>query len=229
MPSAVLREIPERILEFAMGALAQANMHAVFADPGNEHWDFISVVNTAHAGELFLKAIIAKEHPLLIFRDLFSLDDSRAEALDLVSLIKRGKTHDFEKLPQVLWVTTGQRIPNPNCFERLRLARNAIQHFCAPDDEDFRALSLEFIYTIIDPLIRENFELFAIEHHEDHSAGYDHVVGCVVRHKLKFSVPDNFNLTEIRLGEEIDGLDEDYRTWLTGELRRIGQEKLLDR
>lgn len=73
----VLTEIPARILHLAFGALSQANMHAVFSDPGNEHWDFISVTNTAHAGELFLKAIIAKEHPLLIFKDLFSLDDNR--------------------------------------------------------------------------------------------------------------------------------------------------------
>src|ERR1700704_5731954 len=107
-----LKEIPQRILILALGALSQANTHAVFSDPGNEHWDFISVTNAAHAGELVLKAIIAKEHPLLIFRDLFSLDDNRADSLDSVTLIKRGKTHDFERLPQVLWVTTGQRIPN---------------------------------------------------------------------------------------------------------------------
>jgi hypothetical protein len=227
--SDVLKEIPGRILALATGALTQANTHAVFADPGNEHWDFISITNAAHAGELFLKAIIAKEHPLLIFKDLFNLDDSRAETLDLVSLIKRGKTHDFEKLPQVLWVTTGQRLPNPDCFDRLRRVRNSIQHFCAPEDEDFRALSLEFIYTVIDPLIRENFELFAIEFHEDHSVGYDYVVGAVVRHGLKFSVPDDFDVGEISISEELDHADEDYRQWLAGELRRIGREQLLEK
>jgi hypothetical protein len=95
-----------------------------------------------------LRAIIAKEHPLLIFKDLFSLDDNRANTLDLVSLIKKGRTHDFERLPQVLWVATGQRLPNPDCFERLRRARNSIQHFCASDDENFRALSL-FIQLLI--------------------------------------------------------------------------------
>ena len=229
MQNKILRQIPHRILTLAIGALAQANTHAVFADPGNEHWDFISVTNTAHAGELFLKAIIAKEHPLLIFKDLFNLDDNRADALDLVNLIKRGRTHDFEKLTQVLWVTTGQRVPNPDCFERLRRVRNSIQHFCAPENEDFRALSLEFIYTIIDPLIRKNFGLFAIEHHEDHSAGYDYVVGCLVRHQLKFSIPKNFDLTEIRLRRELDGAEEDYRTWLANELTRIGRKKLLSK
>jgi hypothetical protein len=228
MHSELLKEIPNRILTLAVGALAQANMHAAFSDPGNEHWDFISVTNAAHAGELFLKAIIAKEHPLLIFKDLFSLDDNNAGALDLVSLIKRGRTHDFEKLPQVLWVTTGQRLPNADCFERLRRVRNSIQHFCAPENEDFRALSLEFIYTIIDPLIRENFGLFAIEYHEDHSAGYDYLVACVVRYELKFSLPEDFDLTEIRLRDALQGAKKHYRSWLTGELQRIGRERLLD-
>ena len=224
----VLKDIPDRILTLALGALSQANTHAVFADPGNEHWDFISVTNTAHAGELFLKAIIAKEHPLLIFRDIFSLDDNRADSLDLVTLIKKGKTHDFEQLPQVLWVATGQRIPNPECFERLRRARNSIQHFCAPEDEDFRALSLEFIYTIIDPLIHEHFGIFAIEHHEDHSVGYDYVVGALLRHQLKFSVPDDFAVGEIDINEEVENAEDSYRDWLTHELDRVGRPDLLD-
>jgi hypothetical protein len=122
-----LTQIPARILGLATGALAQANQHAAFADPGNEHWDFISVLNTAHAGELFLKAIIAKRHPLLIFKDVASLDDNQAKQLDMPTLLTRGRTHDFEKLPQVLWATTGLRVPDMQCFERLRRARNAIQ------------------------------------------------------------------------------------------------------
>jgi hypothetical protein len=135
----VLKQIPDRILQLAIGALSQANKHAVYyAEPGNEHWEHMSVLNTAHAGELFLKAIIAKEHPLLIFKDLFGLDDSGNYPLDINSLVQHGKTHDFGKLPQVLWVTTGKRVPNMKCFERLRRARNAIQHFCAPDEETSR-------------------------------------------------------------------------------------------
>jgi hypothetical protein len=210
-----------------MGALTQANTHAVFADPGNEHWDFISIINTAHAGELFLKAVVAKQHPLLIFKDLFTLDDSKAELLDISSLIARGRTHDFEKLPQIVWATTGQRIPNMECFERLRRARNAIQHFCAPEETDFRGLSLEFIYTVIDPLIAREFGLYAIEFHEDHSVGYDHVVGCLLRRCLKFTVPADFNLTEIRADEELAGADDEYRDWFERELNRIGKDHLV--
>ena len=222
-----LEQIPSRILGLATGALAQANHHAVFADPGNEHWDFISVLNTAHAGELFLKAIIAKQHPLLIFKDVPGLDDSRSTSLDIDTLLKRGRTHDFEKLPQVLWATTGLRIPDMDCYERLRKARNAIQHFCAPDEEDFRALSLKFIYKNIDPLIAKEFGLVAIEFHEDHSVGYDYVVLQILRAGLKFTVPDDFDITEVDLNEGVEDATKKYKAWLKRELKRVGKSGLL--
>jgi hypothetical protein len=222
-----LRSIPDRILGLARTALTQANHHAVFMDPGNEHWPLMSVLNTAHAGELFLKAIIATEHPLLIFEDLVILDDKNIDELDLERLLTRGRTHDFEKLPQVLWATTGLRIPNPKCYERLRQARNAIQHFCPPNDRDLSELSLEFIYTILDPLIADRFGIFAIEHHEDHSVSYDYVVACLLRHELRFSLPEDFTVTEIDLNEEVGAASAEYRTWFREALAHINKADLL--
>lgn len=223
-----LEAIPERILHLALGALTQANMHAVFQDAGNEHWEYMSVLNAAHAGELFLKAIIANEHPLLIFKDLFGLDDGGNDQVEIRDLVERGKTHDFDKLPQVLWVTTGRRVPNMVCFDRLRRARNAVQHFCAPERENLQRLSLEFIYTVIDPLIADAFELCAIEYHEDHAVGYDYVVARLLREELKFTVPTDFRVPEIRLREFFDDASEGYRSWLEGELARIGKLDLLN-
>jgi hypothetical protein len=223
----VLELIPERILTLAKGALAQANMHAVFADPYEEYLEHISILNAAHAGELFLKAIIAKEHPLLIFKDLFALDDGKDAFLDVERLIERGRTHDFEKLPQVLWAATGKRVPNMQCFERLRRARNAIQHFCAPETGDFRGLSLEFIYTIIDPMIAEAFGICAIEFHEDHSIGYDYIVEQLIRMQLKFTMPDNFDVGEFDMKECLKGASERYRVWMKEALTRVGRRELL--
>jgi len=40
-----------------------------------DHWEDMRILNAALAGELFIKVIVANEHPLLIFRDLFQLDD----------------------------------------------------------------------------------------------------------------------------------------------------------
>ena len=61
-----LEEIPQQILNLALGALAQANTHVVYLDPGNEHWEHICVLNTAHAGELSLGAITAPNQAVSI-------------------------------------------------------------------------------------------------------------------------------------------------------------------
>lgn len=221
------QQIPRRILLLAQGALSQANTYAVYSDPGLEYREHMSVLSAAHAGELFMKAIIATEHPLLIFKDLFALDDNRSSKLDLNALLERGRTYEFEKLPQIVWAITGSRVPNMSCFERLRKARNAVQHFVAPPNEDLRGLSLEFIYTILDPLILKHFGIHAIEEHDDLSAGYDYVVAALLRRELKFSIPPDFRVSEIRLKSEIADASIAYRTWLANALKKIGRERLL--
>lgn len=160
-----LKQIPKRILEVAIGALTQANHHAVYYDPGMDHWDHMSVLNASLAGELFLKAIIAKEHPLLIFRDLFHLDDPNSQEMNLERIIEHGRTYNFEHLPKLLWVATGERLPDLVNFEKLRRVRNSIQHFCVPDGVSLNRLALEFIYNNLDPLINKHFGLCAIEYH----------------------------------------------------------------
>ncbi len=211
-----LKDIPDRILEVAIGALTQANQHAVYCDPGMEHWDHMSVLNAALAGELFLKAIIAKEHPLLIFRDLFQLDDPSNHDLKIEHIIEKGRTYNFEHLPKLLWVSTGERLPDIESFEGLRKARNAIQHFCSPAERGgLSGLALEFVYKNIDPLINKHFNLCAIEYHEDTSVGYDYVVSCLIKHELFFSIPDEFRITEIDLNEALSDSSAEYRSELT--------------
>lgn len=218
-----LKNIPERILDVAVGALTQANQHAVYYDPGMYHWTDMSVLNAAMAGELFIKAIVAKEHPLLIFRDLFQLDDPLNQDLKIEYIIERGKTYNFEHLAKLLWVTTGERLPDLDSFEKLRKARNAIQHFCSPGENvDLRSLALDFLYKNIDPLINSHFGLCAVEYHEDTSVGYDYVVQCLIRHELLFSVPDNFEITEIDLNEALDGAHPEYRKALTARFSASG-------
>ena len=196
-------------------------------DPGNEHWDFISILNSAHAGELFLKAAIAREHPLLLFKEIYSFDDEMSEYLEIENMIKRGKTHEFDRLPHILWAATGMRIENKECFDRLRKARNAIQHFCAPDSEKFSELSLEFIYTVIDPLISKLFGICAIDYHEDHSIGYDYIVARLIKSELPFTLSKDFDIGDISLKHELKNTSAKYQRWLEGELSKIGRIDLL--
>jgi hypothetical protein len=211
-----LKDIPERILSVAIGALIQANQHAVYYDPGMDHWTDMSILNAATAGELFLKAIIAKEHPLLIFRDLFQLDDPINADLKLEHVIQKGRTYDLEQLPKLLWVSTGERLPDLDSFDKLRKARNAIQHFCSPSHTgDLRRLALAFLYKNIDPLINRHFGLCAVEYHEDTSVGYDYVVECVIRNELLFSIPDDFEITEIDLDKALSRTSGKYQKELS--------------
>lgn len=218
-----LRGIPDRILDVAIGALTQANQHAVYFDPGLEHWHFMSILNAALAGELFLKAIVAKEHPLLIFRDLFQLDDPNNQDLTLKHIIERGRTYGLEHLPKLLWVSCGERLPDMTSFERLRNARNSIQHFCSPlEDVDSRRLALDFLYKNIDPLVRRHFGIYCIEYHEDLSVGYDYVVNCLIQHELHFSVPEDFCITEVDLSETLFNCSETYRIEFKDRLGKAG-------
>lgn len=198
-------------------------MHAVFLDPGNEHWGNMSVLNAAHAGELFIKAAIASEHPLLIFQNVFDFDDSSNDEIDLERLLRKAKTHDFQHLPKIMWAVLKERMPDSESFEDIRKMRNAIQHFYHPAGLDnygqlARNVSLDFIYKNIDPIINKYFGLCAIEYHEDHSIGYDYIVACLLRRRLKFSIPSDFHVGEISIEDEISGCDAEYRGWVEREL-----------
>lgn len=196
-----LEKIPDRIVETALAALTQANTLAVFSDPGMEHRDHLCILSAALAGELFIKAVIAKEHPLLIFKDLFHLDQHITDPFVVNDIILNGKTYNFEYLPKLLWVTANERVDS-ELFKRVKEARNAVQHFCTPT-LPLRRLSLEFIYLTVDPLVYRHFGIYCIEHHED-DVGYDHVVAGLLRNELPFSIPDDFALTEIDAREIIN-------------------------
>lgn len=207
----ILEQITPRILSNAFGALTQANTLSVYADPGMEHRDDLCVLSAALAGELFIKAIIAKEHPLLIFKDLFRLDQPANNEFDIEAIVSSGRTYGFEHLPQLLWVVANERLPDIASYKAVQSARNSVQHFCSPAGVDLRKISLDFIYKNIDPLIKRHFGVFAIEYHEDLSVSYDYVVSCLIRRGLHFSIPDNFWVTEIDLRHEISNSPREYR------------------
>ena len=128
--------------------------------------------------------------------------------------MKKGRTHDFGKLRKVLWAATGEKIPHPETYQRMQETRNAVQHFCVDEnDGSFRRLSLEFIYNVIDPLIYKHFDLYAIEFHEDHCIGYDYVVGCLLRHEIKFTMPPDYRVGEIDPEHEMRDASVEYRHW----------------
>jgi hypothetical protein len=95
-----LKEIRTRILSLATDALTRANTDAAYFDPDKQHRISLAPLAAAHAGELLLKALIAKEHPLLLFKNIS--EKTTDDEIDLDWLVRNGRTHDFSRLPSVL-------------------------------------------------------------------------------------------------------------------------------
>jgi hypothetical protein len=111
----------------------------------------ISVTLAAHAGEILVKARIAEQHPLLIFETLPRSSET-PELLGIEQLLVGGKTVPYSQLPELLWASTGYRMPDPASFLEFGRLRNTIAHFAVPDG-DLSNETLLYTFRVIDPLI----------------------------------------------------------------------------
>ncbi|MEM1237772.1 MAG: hypothetical protein AAGI10_12430 [Pseudomonadota bacterium] len=206
--------LSDKILGLATDALRRANTDAVFFDPGMEHRQTLAPLAAAHAGELVLKALIAREHPLLLFKNLG--EKSTNDEINLDWLLAHGRTHDFSRLPSVLWASAGIELPNLDSFKRIAKRRNQVQHFLDNSQGDVQQECLDFIYGNLDPLLDEHFGLCACEYHEDQFP--DYVIGCLLAHEIRFSVPTDLQLSEISPSEYLDNCSKNYRNWVEAHL-----------
>ena len=202
--------IPNRILKLGLAALAQANTQAVYFDPGVEETDALSVINAVLAGELIIKAVIAKQQPLLIFKNLFQLGPADTEEITVERLLRSGKTYTFGELPNLLWTCTGNQISDYEVFREIQNVRNSLTHFCRPDHTNLNLLSLNFIYGEIEPLLYDHFDYCAIEHHNDTSVDYSYVVNCLIHNEVLFIVPKGFRTSEINIEDELNSAPSKY-------------------
>ncbi len=216
-----LKCLPARILQLATDALTRANTDAVYFDPGMEHRQSLAPLAAAHAGELLLKALIAGEHPLLLFKNIG--ENTTNDEINLDWLLKNGRTHDFSRLPSVLWAASGILIPDIVSFRRIAGLRNQVQHFVDDRDADVQFECLNFIYSNLDPMLYNHFGLFACRFHEDEFD--DYIIGCLLSHQIKFTVPDDLTLTEIDPHECLRDASRKYKLWAYEALKLKQPEK----
>jgi hypothetical protein len=181
-----LNDVWTHMVRLGTGALAHANRHAAYWGMTNNYWPELSVLQAAHAAELFIKARIAQEHPLLIFETLPRPSPDNT-LLDMRALFEQGRTIQWSDLPARLWAVTGMTIENPNRYQSFGRLRNGLQHFSNPGRKDLSDETLSFIYEVIDPLINKCWGLYAIDYDED-DVPYEYLVAAVVRRRLKFQV-----------------------------------------
>lgn len=175
------------MLSLGLGALTHANSHAAYIDFDNGKWAELSILQAAHAAEIFIKARIAEEHPLLIFSDLPRNVKEPEVLLDLKSLMENGRTYQYQDLPRILWAATGITIPDLEIYNAFGKLRNTVQHFCSPIGEDVSTRTLEFIYKVVDPFINMCWDLYAIDYNED-SEPYKYFLPVLIHSGISFNV-----------------------------------------
>lgn len=183
MNDCLKNKIVDNMLSVAQGSLRQANRHAAYSL--NEDWPVLAVLQAAHAAELFVKARIAEEHPLLIFSDLPPVPNP-PEPLEFGKLLAKGRTYQWNDLPDRLWATTGLVIDKA-AFQEFGRSRNSLQHFARPENVQLQTTALGFIYKVIDSFIFDCWGFCAIDYDEDDEP-YVYITGSVLARGLTFKV-----------------------------------------
>lgn len=224
-----LKNIYKHMIDFGLSALTHANYHANYHGMyANPHWNELSVIQAAHAAEIFIKARIAQEHPLLIFEKMPTPDSNLGRNLELQDLFENGRTYQYQDLPDRLWATTGIQLPNITLYKTFGKLRNTVQHFMFPEGRDLGTETLNFVFNVIDPFICECWGLHAIDCNEDDVA-YGYFIPSLLEKGILFTVSKDA-ANDIDTGEtsymEIEW-PENNPTYKIEMLRRIKAAKNL--
>ncbi len=181
-----LQGVAEHMRDLGLGSMQHALRLSLYAGMDNDWWGELSVLNAAHAAEILIKARIAEEHPLLIFEQLPKAGLDRTGMLELRDLFEKGRTYQFNELPERLWATTGIQLAHADVYAEFGRFRNSIQHFAAPSaNVDPRQKTLEFIFGVVDPFIYSEWSLFAIDFNEEFGDHYEDVLSSLVARNLR--------------------------------------------
>lgn len=218
-----IKGVAEHILDLGCGALAHALRHAMYAPMLNSRWPDLSVLQAAHAAELFVKARIAEEHPLLIFEQLPKPSEQNP-SLSIKTLFEGGRTYQWAELPARLWATTGLRLRDEKAWSDFGKLRNTIQHFASPNRNLQRA-ALEFVFGVVDPFINECWNLYAIDFNEDFDH-YEHVFESLLEGKYRSLVsPDSVEHVEPLL-EQLE-ITAEVRAYFDDQIKARKAERLV--
>lgn len=179
-----LKQVGDHMKELGLGALTHAMRLSLYSDPNNGYWSDLSVLHGAHAAEILIKARIAAEHPLLIFSEIPRSTQTGTQLLAFQDLVQKGRTIDYQDLPERLWATTGQRLQDLEVFKEFGRLRNAIQHFASPQG-DASMRTLEFVFKVLDPFLIENWGLYSLDFNEEFGDHYDHIFDTLVHNDLR--------------------------------------------
>ncbi|WP_052307578.1 hypothetical protein [Coleofasciculus chthonoplastes] len=147
------KQVSKHMKEFGFHVIGRAVYDATFSEMMSPFSHVLSVVHAAHGAEIILKARIAEEHPLLIFKS-YPKSSTTTGMLSIKELFKHGRTLMYSELPEVLWASTGYRIKQLDKYQEFGQLRNMIVHFAAPAF-DASTETLKFAFEVLDPIVRD--------------------------------------------------------------------------
>jgi hypothetical protein len=157
--------------KFGFNILGRAIYDATFNEMMSPFSHALSIVNAAHGAEILIKARIAQEHPLLIFKSYPKSSSTQGE-LGIQELFKHGRTLMYSELPEVLWSATGYRIKELERYQEFGNLRNTTVHFAPPPLLEASAETLKFAFEVLDPIVQD----FWSESFVSYSARWDEAV-----------------------------------------------------
>jgi hypothetical protein len=149
------RKISDHMKEFGLTLFGRAISDSTFSEMTAPYNHAVALTVAAQAAEILIKARIAQEHPLLIFKK-FPSSASTPDALSVTELFDQGQSHTYESLPEILWASTGLRLRELHLFREFGKLRNTIVHFAVPN-VDLGATTLEFCTACLFPFILESW------------------------------------------------------------------------
>jgi hypothetical protein len=148
------KQVSQHMKEFGLHILGRAIYDATFSEMTRPFAHMLSVVHAAHGAEILIKARIAEEHPLLIFKS-YPKSNTTKDVLSIKELFKYGRTLMYSELPEVLWATTGYRIKELDRYQKFGELRNIIVHISAVPDCEASTETLKFPLEVLDYIVQD--------------------------------------------------------------------------
>jgi len=148
------KQVSQHMKEFGLHILGRAIYDATFSEMTRPFAHMLSVVHAAHGAEILIKARIAEEHPLLIFKS-YPKSNTTKDVLSIKELFKYGRTLMYSELPEVLWATTGYRIKELDRYQKFGELRNIIVHISADPDCEGSTETLKFALEVLDYIVQD--------------------------------------------------------------------------
>ncbi|MDU6441472.1 MAG: hypothetical protein E6559_16505 [Pantoea sp.] len=218
-----LFDIHKNMIYLGEQSLKHANHLANYINIGySDHWDILSVLQAAHAMEIFIKARIAQEHPLLIL-DKYPKESSDGSLLNLSDLMNNATTIQYKDLPARLWAATGIKVENVSFYKDFGMLRNKIQHLGIPEGVDFGDMTNRYVYEVIHPFIFKCWGLFSIDYIEDENY-YEDMVSNLIEKEVKVVIsPGVMGRIYLTQGaQDVITSGSDYSKWFYNEMDSNG-------